>query len=223
MNEDYEGRLVLPIFFLLYLVFCDILYALIQYAYGGNSMEQTTEIFSWTVSAIGILGFLSTVIQQILFYKRDSKTMDRIENGVSAGHKDLNDRMEREHRNLNDQMERGNSQLLQDVGTANEKILSAIADVDKRLIQEFTEQKAKQTYLQGNERVILESIDNLKAFAGVMEELKKENVQLKEQNRVLMMENRNQQEKIKSMEQQLEHQRGSNRKRPYDMEHEPEL
>ena len=181
-------------------------------------METATVVFSWAASAIGILGFLSVVIQQILFYKRDSRTMERIENSISSGHDKLETRMEREHRELDTKMERGNDKVL----SGNDKVMSAIADVDKRLIQEFADQKAKQTYLQGNERVVMESIDNLKAFAGVLADLKKENVQLKEQNRVLMIENRSQQEKIKSLEQQSEHWREFRSEKPYDMEHEPE-
>ncbi len=213
-EQRIKGMIVLPLFCLFYLIFCAILYAILYfvYRYGGNDMETATVVFSWAASAIGILGFLSVVIQQILFYKRDSKTMDRIEKSISSGHGKLETRMEREHRELDNKMECG-----------NDKVLSAIVDVDKRLIQEFADQKAKQTYLQGNERVVMESIDNLKAFAGVLADLKKENVQLKEQNRVLMIENRSQQEKIKSLEQQSEHRRGFSSEKPYDMEHEPEL
>lgn len=181
-------------------------------------MESATVVFSWAASAIGILGFISVVIQQILFYKRDSKTMDRIEGSISSGHdklernqcgmesrmesrmesghSGLENRMERDHRRLESRMEREHSGLESEHG----RILTAITDVDKRLIQEFTEQKAKRTYLDGKESIISESISNLMSFSGIMEDLKKENVDLKEQNRTLAAHNQILQEKILSIE-----------------------
>lgn len=197
-------------------------------------MEDATVVFAWAASATGILGFLSTVIQQVLFYKRDSKTMDRIEMGVFSGHSDLNDRMEREHGVLNDRMEREhreldermeleNEKLQKLVSMGDDKILSAITDVDKRLIQEFAEQKAKQTFLTGKESEILHSIDNLKSFADIMTNLRKENVELKDQNQKLVIENVLLQEKMKELGQQRSSLQDVQRPEIQDIDREPEL
>lgn len=223
MKRCAGGAMVLPLFFLFYLIFCDILYALLLYAYGGNSMEDATVVFSWAASAIGILGFLSVVIQQILFYKRDSKTMDRIENGVSSGHDKLERRMEHEHEEIANHLKSRNEGLQELVSEGNDKILSAITDVDKRLIQEFTEQKAKQTYLQGNESAILKSIDNLKSFADIMTNLRMENMQLKEQNQRLVIQNEHLQEKVEKLENNQSRQRSVRQQRGLDRGEEPEM
>ena len=179
-------------------------------------MEEATVVFSWAASALGILGFLAVVIQQIIFYRRDSKTMDRIEGSISSG----SERLEQGHNGIRDRMEREHQDIR---ALVNDKVLPQITDIDKRLIHEFAEQKAKQTYLQGNEHVILESVNNLKAFADVMSDLKKENLELKEKNRELAAENRLCQERIGMLERNQRKQQSFRDGQRHEMEQELEL
>lgn len=152
--------------------FTTVIVICIYYNSGGNGMVGIMgEIIAAIVAAAGIA---TTVISQILFYKKDSRTMDEIKRNIASGH----ERLENQNERLENQNEKLQSQLnhKQEYLTAEHKELSRDHREIKEVVNEIRTKQEHEIRLQEKLRDIVPDAGMLKDG---IEKICRENAQLR--------------------------------------------
>lgn len=166
---------------------------------GGNSgiTEVITEYATLAAAVTALGGIVTTVVTQILFYRKDAQTMDEIRNNVISGHERLNDRMDDKEKRISAEHGR--------LSDEHKDIRDIVRDI--RLCQE-QEMRLREK--------IRDTVPNAGVIKDGIEKICRENAQLKEE--MIGLKHELQQVKEKNQELVRELQRNS---RSYDIE--PEL
>ncbi len=159
-----------------------ILFICSYYQYRGESQITMSEKVILLLTAVAsFFSLLATVLSQILYYRKDSRTMDEIKSGVSSGNAKLCDRLDTEEKSL----------------AADHKDIRDIArDIRLYQEQELELQKSIRNTVpdagmlkDGIEKICMENAQLRTEMAG----LKQEMVKLQERNKKLVKQMQRQQ------------------------------
>lgn len=124
-------NICLQIFLLAYLVMNVVIYSCY---YNNRGKDMTENIIILLTALTAIAGLATTIISQILFYRKDSKSIEEVKTGVSLGNKNLHDQIEnrqenliRDHKEINEIVREIRTRQEQEL-KLQEKIMDAVPD-----------------------------------------------------------------------------------------------
>ena len=129
-----------------------------------------------------------TLVGSLIFYNYRLKVIrdrtDDLKDGqkeLQNGHKDLS----KEHKDLSKE----NRDLSKENRDLSKEVAVKVDGIRELIVIEQTEQKHRHDSLSGNQKVMVDSINNLQTFAKEMEKLQSENIQLRNENEQLVNRN----------------------------------
>lgn len=148
---------------------------------GESQITMSEKVILVLTAAASFFSLLATVLSQILYYRKDSRTMDEIKSGVSSGNEKLCDRLDTKEKSL----------------AAEHKDIRDIArDIRLYQKQELELQKSIRNTVpdagmlkDGIEKICMENAQLRTEMAG----LKQEMVKLQERNKKLVKQMQRQQ------------------------------
>lgn len=175
--------------FCFYVASCSgIIYLYLRTQEEANMSENVLSAISVITAITGLIGFIAVVVQQIFFYRKDSRMMDRIDSGVSQGTKDVQNQMKDEHQDIKNTIIGQNQRIYDATADSSHRIEDKISQINQLIYSEISSEKMKYEYLQGNESLIKQYVDGLGVFAEIMADNKVQYTKLQERCRYLEKE-----------------------------------
>lgn len=176
-----------------------LIYNILLRTEGGNQMRNIdwVEVAGVASAVVGVFGFISVLVTQVLFYKKDSEKMSAIHTDVNHGKEKLDERVEneckdlsQEHKDISKNIQLVKEVIRDDIYTVKEKVgeISAFQQKEEAIRQEAAKYMPKEENLVKLVQEVFENNKKLMKENNHLQQIIKEKEHIIEQEKQIIKE-----------------------------------